>query len=343
MSQVLVVDDDKATRKLLALTVQKSGHACSQAENAKEARSHLDKDHYDLMLCDIRMPGENGWDFSKKVLTDYPDTAVILVTGVDDPQLAATALDSGAYGYVVKPFKVTEMVININNVLRRKKLEKELNNYQDHLEKYAQERTIQLEQTLSKLRKAMTGIIDAFSVAVELRDPYTAGHQKRVSDLARAIATEMNCSVDLIDSIHMAGIVHDVGKISVPTDILNKPGKLNELEFGIIKMHPQTGYDILKGIDFPWPVAKIVLQHHERLNGSGYPSGISLDEILPEAKILAVADVVEAIMSHRPYRPALGPETAMAEISKNSGILYDDNVVAACLNLFKNKEFKFTQ
>jgi response regulator RpfG family c-di-GMP phosphodiesterase len=343
MSQVLVVDDDKATRKLLALTVQKSGHACSQAENAIEARSQLDKDHYDLMLCDIRMPGENGWDFSKKVLSDYPDTAVILVTGVDDPQLAATALDSGAYGYVVKPFKVTEMVININNVLRRKKLEKELNNYQDHLEKYAQERTIQLEQTLSKLRKAMTGIIDAFSVAVELRDPYTAGHQKRVSDLARAIATEMNCSGDLIDSIHMAGIVHDVGKISVPTDILNKPGKLNELEFGIIKMHPQTGYDILKGIDFPWPVAKIVLQHHERLNGSGYPLGISLDEILPEAKILAVADVVEAIMSHRPYRPALGPETAMAEISKNSGILYDDDVVAACLNLFKNKEFKFTQ
>jgi response regulator RpfG family c-di-GMP phosphodiesterase len=343
MSQILVVDDDQATRKLLSLTVQKSGHACSQAENAREARGHLDKDHFDLILCDIRMPGENGWDFTKTVLSDFPDTAVILVTGVDDPQLAATALDSGAYGYVVKPFKVTEMVININNVLRRKKLEKELSNYQDHLEKYAQERTIQLEQTLNKLRKAMTGIIDAFSVAVELRDPYTAGHQKRVSDLARAIAVEMQCSDDLIDSIHMAGIVHDVGKISVPADILNKPGKLNELEFGIIQMHPQTGYDILKGIDFPWPVAKIVLQHHERLNGTGYPLGITADEILPEAKILAVADVVEAIMSHRPYRPALGPETAMEEISANSGVLYDEDVVNACLNLFENKQFKFAQ
>lgn len=197
----------------------------------------------------------------------------------------------------------------------------------------------ELKQSVNKLRKTMGGIIQAMALAVECRDPYTAGHQRRVADLARSIAQERGLSKDQIEAVRMAGIVHDLGKISIPAEILSKPTKLSPLEFGLIKVHPQTSYDILKDIEFPWPIAGIVLQHHERIDGSGYPAGLKDQEILPEAKVLMVADVVEAIASHRPYRPAYGLEVALEEISRNRGILYDPEVVDACLKLFKEKGF----
>ena len=170
-------------------------------------------------------------------------------------------------------------------------------------------------ETVKKLRKAMGGIIQAMALTVETRDPYTAGHQHRVSDLARAIAQEMGLPEDQVDGLRMAGIVHDLGKIGVPAEILSKPTQLSDLEMGLLKIHPQVSYDILKDIDFPWPVAQIVFQHHERIDGSGYPLGLSGEDIYLEARILAVADVVEAIASHRPYRPAQGIDKALEEIS----------------------------
>jgi len=198
----------------------------------------------------------------------------------------------------------------------------------------------QLEKTLKELRKALGGTIEAMALTVETRDPYTAGHQRRVSNLARAIATEMGVSEDQIQGIRLAGVIHDVGKISVPGEILSKPGRIGANEFGIIKEHPQVGYNILKTVDFPWPIAQIVLQHHERMDGSGYPFGISGDNILIEARILAVADVVEAMASHRPYRPALGIDVALKEILKNRGSFYDLDVVDACLRLFNEKDYR---
>ncbi|MEK7369608.1 MAG: HD domain-containing phosphohydrolase, partial [Planctomycetota bacterium] len=197
------------------------------------------------------------------------------------------------------------------------------------------------KQDLEKLRKALGGIIRVLVATVETRDPYTAGHQQRVAHLARAIAAEMGLSLGQIEGIRMASAIHDIGKIAVPAEILSKPGKITETEFDIIKTHPQVGYDILKGIEFPWPVARIVLQHQERLDGSGYPAGLKGDEIITEARILAVADVVEAMASHRPYRPALGIDKALEEISKSKGILYDANVVDVCVRLFREKGFKF--
>ncbi len=173
--------------------------------------------------------------------------------------------------------------------------------------------------SIEKLRKAMGGIIQAMSLTVEARDPYTSGHQRRVADLARAIAQEMGLTVDQVDGIRMSGAIHDIGKISVPSEILSKPTKLSDLEFSLIKNHPSVGYDILRDIDFPWPIAEITLQHHERINGSGYPKGISGQDILLEAKILAVADVVEAIASHRPYRPAYNISVALNEICSKQG------------------------
>ncbi len=179
------------------------------------------------------------------------------------------------------------------------------------------------------------------ALTVESRDPYTAGHQQRVANLARAIAQEMGLPRDRVDGIRMAGVIHDVGKVSVPAEILSKPGRITEIEFSIIKTHAQVGYDILKNIDFPWPIADMVLQHHEKMNGTGYPSGLSGDAIMPEARVLVVADVVEAMVSHRPYRPALGIDSALDEIRKNRGVLYDGDAVDACLRLFEEKGFEF--
>ena len=196
-----------------------------------------------------------------------------------------------------------------------------------------------LEDTLENLRKAMGATIQVIAQVVETRDPYTAGHQRRVADLARAIATEMNLSQNTVEGIRMAGVVHDIGKVSVPAEILSKPGKLTKKEFELIKDHPQTGYDILKDVEFPWPIAIIILQHHEKMNGSGYPQELKGEEISLEARILAVADVVEAIASYRPYRPALGIDVALEEILKNKGIFYDDEAVNACLRLFNEKGF----
>ena len=199
----------------------------------------------------------------------------------------------------------------------------------------------ELKQAEERLKNALKGTIQALATTVETRDPYTAGHQQRVTVLACAVAEEMGLSGEKIEGLRMAGVIHDVGKIGVPAEILTKPGRITAMEFEIIKTHPQVGYDILKGIEFPWPVAEIVLQHQERMDGSGYPQGLSGDEILMEARIIAVADTVEAMASHRPYRAALGIDAALDEISKKEGVFYDPDVVDACVRLFREKGFAF--
>jgi PAS domain S-box-containing protein/putative nucleotidyltransferase with HDIG domain len=199
-----------------------------------------------------------------------------------------------------------------------------------------------LVKSYASLKKTLDDAIDTMAKIVETRDPYTSGHQHKVADLAIAIAREMKLEDTRIDQLRMAAVIHDIGKLYVPSDILSKPGKLSDIEFNLIKAHPQHGYDIVKGMDFPCNIAKAVLQHHERLDGSGYPNQLKGEDMILEAKILAVADVVEAMVAHRPYRPALGLDKALEEISKNKGKLYDPDVVDACVKLFKEKEFTLT-
>jgi PAS domain S-box-containing protein len=206
------------------------------------------------------------------------------------------------------------------------------------------ERDAALEQNrrqLAQLQGNLDDTVRAIARIVEMRDPYTAGHQASVADLAAAIAKQMGLPDEQVHGIHLAGVLHDLGKIQIPAEILSKPGRLNDIEYSLIKYHPQAGYDILKGIDFPWPVAQMVLQHHERLDGSGYPQGLKGEQIIPEARILCVADVVEAISAHRPYRPGFGVDAALEEITGQRGILYDPQVVDACLTLFREKGYKF--
>ena len=197
----------------------------------------------------------------------------------------------------------------------------------------------ELQRSLQSLRKSLDVIIKTISRTVESRDPYTAGHQRRVSDLARSIGEELGLTDDIVDGIRMSGAVHDVGKITVPTEILSKPGRLHTAEFELIKIHPILGFDILSTIDFPWPVAATVLQHHERNDGSGYPYGIKDSNIIIEAKIIGVADVVEAVATHRPYRASLGIEEALEEIEEYKDIKYDAEVVDACVHLFRNQGY----
>jgi len=200
---------------------------------------------------------------------------------------------------------------------------------------------LNLQQSYQKLKKTMDTTIETMSKIVEAKDPYTAGHQQRVFQLTTAIAKEINLSQDKAEGARIASLIHDIGKIGIPSEILSKPTRLTDIEFGLIKSHSQIGHDVLKYINFSYPVARIVLQHHERLNGSGYPNHLKGDKILLEAKIIGVADVVEAMSSHRPYRPALGIDKALEEITQNKGILYDPEIVDTCIKLFKKKGFKF--
>ncbi|MBI5660309.1 MAG: PAS domain S-box protein [Nitrosomonadales bacterium] len=205
-------------------------------------------------------------------------------------------------------------------------------------------RTLRLRQEQQRgaeqVRKGLEGTVQAIAAMVELRDPYTAGHQRRVAQLAAAIAVELGLPEERVRGIHLAGTIHDLGKIQTPAEILSKPGKLSATEFNLIKDHPQNGYEILKGIAFPWPIAQMVWQHHEKLDGSGYPQGLKGEEILLEARILSVADVVEAMSSHRPYRPGLGTDAAMAEIGRGRGGRYDPDAVDACVRLFREKGYE---
>jgi putative nucleotidyltransferase with HDIG domain len=249
-------------------------------------------------------------------------------------------------------------------VIERRRVEKELRLAKDELDRRVEKRTEelskvneelsgrviethraeeQLQSTLTRLERALEGTVRAMSLTIEMRDLYTAGHQRRVSSLAVAIAEELHLPQEKIEGLRLAGVIHDIGKIAMPAEILTKPTRLTKTEFQLMKDHPRIGYDILKNIQFPWPVAHIILQHHERMDGTGYPDGLLGDAILMEARILAVADVVEALSSHRPYRPALGMEKALEEIRRGRGVRYDMRVVDACMKLFKDHRYSFKQ
>ncbi|MDI6816684.1 MAG: response regulator [Actinomycetota bacterium] len=242
-----------------------------------------------------------------------------------------------------------EIAIQRNRDLR--KAQEDLRAFTEHLEEKVKEEMAafvaesterkrvdeELQFNLEKLQRTFQETVHALASASEKRDPHTAGHQQRVAELACGIAKNMGLHADQIEGIRVAGLLHDIGKVSIPAEILNRPGTLADIEFSIIKNHPQHGFDILKTIEFPWPIAQIVIQHHERLDGSGYPLGLLGDRILLDARIVAVADVVDAMISHRPYRPACDLDVVLAELNDNRGVLYDLEVVDACLKLFENK------
>jgi len=334
MPDILIVDDEEQVSRMLNRMLSREGYTCTLSADAGEARRRLESQAFDLVLCDVNMPGESGVSLARHIDSAYEDTAVIMVTGVDDPRVADDAIEAGIYGYIVKPLDVNEVLINIRNSLRRRELEIANRRYRRDLEQMVEERT-------ASLHRAMEGVIRAMGLTVESRDPYTSGHQQRVAMLSAAMGRELGLPKHQIDGIRLAAMIHDLGKITVPAEILSKPTRLTDFEFALIKTHPQVGYDILKEIEFPWPIAQMVYQHHERMDGSGYPLRLKGKDILLESRIIAVADVVEAMASHRPYRPAIGLDQALAEVAQNAGKRYDPEAARVCLRLFREKGFSF--
>jgi putative two-component system response regulator len=340
-ANLLIVDDEESICRLLSFILENEGYLCFSAKDTTAARNILDEKDIALILCDIHMPGESGVDFIRFVMDNFKDVCAIMVTGVDDKDLAHRLFEIGVYDYITKPITSSRVLISVSNALHRRSLEISNRSYLDGLEKMVEARTESIRNAMKKIRRTTDGVVRTIALTVETRDPYTAGHQRSVAELARAIAVEMRLPDKIVEGTYLAGLIHDLGKISIPAEILSKPGQLTTNQFNLIKEHPQIGYEILREVEFPYPIAEMVLQHHERLDGSGYPAGLEDSEIMLEARIIAVADVVEAIASHRPYRVALGMDSALGEISEQMDILYDAKVVEACLELFTKKGFHF--
>ena len=324
---ILVVDDDNSVRKMVQSGLQLSGFQCHAAESADAALKILDKHHVDVVVADIKMPEMSGIELCRIIKSDY-EADVIIMTGYVGDFNYEDIVQQGASDFIQKPVRIAEFIARIKRVLSERA------SNQGRKKALAD-----LKLNLDKLQRAMEGIVQAISTAVEMRDPYTAGHQQRVADVACTIANAMGLDEDDVYGLRMACVIHDLGKITVPAGILAKPGRLSDLEYELIKNHVRAGYDILKQIEFPWPLADIVLQHHERLNGSGYPQGLKDNDILLQARILAVADVFETIASHRPYRPSLGLQYALDELQDNSGSLYDEQVVSVLVGLVADNHF----
>ncbi len=300
----------------------------------------------DVILLDLRMPGMDGYEVTARLreMSETRSIPIIALTALDtSTENKVKALDAGVDAFLVKPLEETELIAQLRAMARLRESEVLLQRERDMLEEKVRDRTRELEESARAIERTLEETVYVLAKTVESKDPYTSGHQRRVAELGERIAARLGLDDYVRKSVFMAGMIHDIGKIQVPSEILSKPGKISIAEFDIIRQHPEIGCKILKPVNFPWPVADITLQHHERMDGSGYPRGLSNGEIMPEARILAVADVVEAMSSHRPYRPSLGIEQALGEIRQGSGTFYDPDVVAVCLELFEEEGFEFPE
>jgi response regulator RpfG family c-di-GMP phosphodiesterase len=332
---ILAVDDTPSSLRLLNDLLSAEGYRVRSAINGELALQAAIAHPPELILLDANMPGLDGFEICHRLKQDplLRDVPVIFVSAMSDTRDKLRGFDIGAVDYVTKPFQREELLARVRTHL-------ELHRLRHRLEEMVEQRTYSLSESEKQLKRNLLESVSAVAAMVELRDPYTAGHQRRVAQLAESIAVKLDLSEEMIEGLVLASVVHDVGKISIPTEILTKPGHLNDAEFSLIKHHPSAGYEILKEIDFPWPIADIVLQHHERLNGSGYPKGLSGEEILYEAQILAVADVIEAMASHRPYRPGLGIEVALEAIKNRSGTHFLPEVASAAIRVFREDGYR---
>lgn len=332
---ILIVDDNTTNIDLL-LDVLKGQYRFGVAKSGPGALSFVQKKRPDIILLDIMMPDMDGFEVCSRLKADpaLADIAIIFITALTESKYILKGFEMGAVDYITKPFKATEVRARVQTHISLQRMKTALNQQNVHLEEQVREKT-------ALIREMFNATVSAMSLMAESLDPYTAGHQQRVSQYACAIARQMGLSSDKIEAIRIAGLLHDIGKIRVPVSILNRPGPLLKAEANLIRIHPYFGYNFLKNIPTPWPIADIVYQHHERLNGRGYPQGLVGKQILLESKIMAVADVVEAISSHRPYRPAHEMEYAINEIVSHKGDSFDPDVVDSfleCADKYEQKE-----
>lgn len=331
-AHILIVDDEESLRQLMGWLLQSSGYACTLAANAAEARQRLSEGQFELMLCDVSMPGESGLDLVRDVLLAYPETAAVMVTALDSPQTANVALENGAYGYITKPFTTNELVINITNALRRRKLEIENRHHRERLEEMVRERTAALEDALKRLesaeqevRKSREETIHRLARVAESRDRETARHIMRMSRYCELIARRLRLSEERCELIRLASPMHDIGKVGVPDSILLKPARLDAGEREVMRRHAEIGYRILanSSSELLNLAATIALTHHEKVDGSGYPRGLGGERIPLEGRIAAIADAFDAITHRRIYKPAHTIEEAVERMRRDGGKHFD--------------------
>ena len=335
-AEVLIVDDEEAIRHILATLLEPQGYHCTLANNAREARKMLENREFHLVLCDVNMPGESGIDLVRHILVDRPDTAVVMVTGIDSPGLASEALKAGAYGYVIKPFQGTEILINVANALRRRRLEIDNRAHRDNLEQIVRARTAALRQSLDwlersqkELRLSQEETIQRLAIAAEFRDKSTAQHIQRMSRYCALLAQRYGLKEDHCELIRTASPMHDIGKIGTPDYVLLKPGKFTSEEFDVIAQHADIGYRILSGSDAELlkMAAMIAWTHHERYDGSGYPRGLAGMDIPLEGRIAAIADAFDALTTKRVYKPAFPMDEAMSVMKNHRESHFDPELL----------------
>lgn len=333
---ILIVDDEEPIRRLLGYLLEPHGYKVALAGEAREARQRMETGAYALVLCDVNMPGESGMDLIRHILTQYPTTAVIMITGLDSPVLANAALDMGAFGYVIKPFEANEVLINVANALRRRKLEIENAMHRENLEEVVRTRTIALQQALEwlersekELRLSREETIQRLAIAAEYRDSSTAQHIQRMSHYCELLARRYGLSSDRCDLIRTASPMHDIGKIGTPDHVLLKPGKFTPEEFKVITQHTEIGYRILAGSDSELlkVAALIAWTHHERFDGTGYPRGLKGDTIPLEGRITAIADNFDALTTQRVYKPAYDFDHAKELMLNERGKHFDPDLL----------------
>ena len=339
---IVIVDDNPNNLRLLGGILEDAGFRVRPAPNGEMALRSIHAQPPALILLDIRMPEMDGYEVCKRLKAEEKtkDIPVIFISALQEVEDKTAAFQAGGVDYITKPF-------NIEEVLARVRTHLQLYRMQVNLEQMVNERTEELRTAYLSLkaqesihRESLIQTIAAIALTVEKRDPYTAGHQRRVAHLAVTIARHLGHDENFIMGLNLGAMIHDIGKLNIPAEILSRPGKLPEVEFVLVRQHPRVGYEIIRGVDLPWPVADMIHQHHERLDGSGYPNGLQADGICEEAKILIVADVVEAMASHRPYRPALGVDVALDDIRSGRGRIYDPVSVDACIELFESKGYR---
>ena len=333
---VRVVDDDPQARAMLARLLERFGAECEVARDGTEARSLLATRPYALVMADMNMPGESGIDLMAHVCENHPETATVMCTGMDDPELARTALQTGAYGYVVKPFQRNEIIIAVMNALRRRKLEIENRKHREHLEQMVKDRTDELwkavadlERVHVELRTSQEETVQRLSLAAEYRDYETAAHIKRMSLYCSLLAERLGEEPQRCEVIRLSSAMHDVGKIGIPDEILLKPGPLDKDERRVMRTHAEIGYRILSHSrsQLLTEAAEIALTHHERIDGTGYPRGLVEDEIPVMGRVAAVADVFDALTSDRVYRPAFSIPEALEMMREGRGDQFDPEVL----------------
>jgi putative two-component system response regulator len=334
--RILIVDDEEQIRTLLTRLLGAQGYECLAAEDTAAARRVLEGTPVALVLSDVNMPGESGIDLTREVLAHYPDTAVVMVTGMDDRRYAEVAIELGAYGYVLKPFKPNELIINVGNALRRRALEIENRGHREQLEQTVLDRTAALRDTIAQLESSETELrrlreetIRRLSWAAEFRNQETGEHIVRMSLYSALLARIAGLDVERAEMIRIASPMHDVGKIGVPDRILLKPGRLTEEERRVMESHTEIGHRILagSGVELLDLAALMAHTHHERIDGSGYPRGLAGDEIPIEGRITAVADVFDALTSDRVYRQAFQPDEARSMMEEGRGTQFDGELL----------------